>query len=143
MTTKMIADLITAFAELVALGLILAGKWKIMGKMGEKSWKALIPIYSEYLIFKHTWSKKAFWVTLATATVFGVAKALAANATALTPAMAVTGITGIACIVLAIKAAHKLAKAFGHGTGYTVGLILAEPIFAPIIGFGKSEFVEA
>lgn len=141
MTTEMIVTLTKAIVGLVAAGLIVAGKWKIFEKMGENGWKALIPVYSGYLIFKHTWSKKAFWATLATATVLGVAKVLVEKTPSLTPAMAVEGVAGIVAIVLAVTAAYKLAKAFGHGIGYTFGLLFAQPIFTLVIGFGKSRFV--
>ncbi|NZA37287.1 DUF5684 domain-containing protein [Eubacterium callanderi] len=35
---------------------------------------------------------------------------------------------------------HKLSKAFGHGAGYTIGLLLLRPVFILILGFGSAEY---
>ena len=35
---------------------------------------------------------------------------------------------------------YKLAKAFGHGGGYTVGLIFIPWLFVLLLGFGSSEY---
>ena len=49
----------------------------------------------------------------------------------------------IASAVISIMQNIKLSKAFGHGGGYAVGLILLQPIFILILGFGKSTYVGA
>lgn len=36
---------------------------------------------------------------------------------------------------------HKLSKAFGHGIGFTLGLIFLSPIFMLILGFGNSQYI--
>lgn len=47
----------------------------------------------------------------------------------------------IAVFVIAIISLHKLSKAFGHGAGFTVGLVLLSPIFILILAFGSSQYV--
>ena len=32
--------------------LILVGKWKTFEKLGEKGWKGIIPVYSDYVIYR-------------------------------------------------------------------------------------------
>lgn len=64
-------------------------------------------------------------------------------------------IIGIVCIVLAlvvtfgvaplvnrieIKMMHGISKSFGHGAGFTVGLILLTFIFQLILSFGSSKY---
>ena len=52
----------------------------------------------------------------------------------------ITIIIGIVVFVLTIISEYRLAKAYGHGGGYTVGLIFLNFIFMLILGFGKSEY---
>jgi hypothetical protein len=44
-------------------------------------------------------------------------------------------------IVISIMAHLELAKSFGKGTGFGIGLILLGPIFFPILGFGSARYV--
>ncbi|MCC8141280.1 MAG: DUF5684 domain-containing protein [Lachnospiraceae bacterium] len=44
-------------------------------------------------------------------------------------------------IIIGIMMLHKVSKAFGHGAGYTVLLIIVPFIMYPVLGFGKSEYI--
>lgn len=44
------------------------------------------------------------------------------------------------CVGITIYVMISLAKAFGKGTGFTVGLILLNTIFMLILAFGDSEY---
>jgi hypothetical protein len=55
--------------------------------------------------------------------------------------MAVMSISSIAVVVISIIGLHKLSKSFGHGIGFTIGLILLEPIFLLVLGFGSSRYI--
>ncbi|MCQ2491846.1 MAG: DUF5684 domain-containing protein [Lachnospiraceae bacterium] len=145
--------LLTAGLTVAAYALETAGKWKVLEKMNEEGWKALIPVYSEYLIFKNVYSVKAFWISLfASIYALGAAEILKqinieAMAVTFLPVLLLVCLTQIAvalvAVVIDLKVLYKLAKAFGHGMGYTIGLIIAEPLFACILGFGKSEYEAA
>jgi len=49
-------------------------------------------------------------------------------------------ISCIAGIIIDVVVCIKLAKAFGKGVGYTLGLIFLPNIFTLILGFGKAEY---
>lgn len=122
--------------------------WKIFEKAGEKGWKSLIPFYNFYVQCKLTWKTKFFWVIMALAVVVGLADGIATDIQASDPnsaALLILGLViiaaGIALLVLVVMCYHNLSKAFGHGAGYTVGLIFLETIFFLIIGFGSSRYV--
>ena len=128
------------------------GKWMLLEKLGEAGWKGLIPFYGEYLIFKHVWNTKMFFITLATSFVavggLEIVKQLHANSNgSLETLIAVLVISlialtfAIATGVMNIMVANKIAKAFGHGLGYTLGLIFLEPIFYIILGAGHDQYV--
>ena len=46
----------------------------------------------------------------------------------------------IVSFVIWIIVALDLAKSFGRGTGFGIGLALLSPIFAPILGFGSDAY---
>jgi hypothetical protein len=41
-------------------------------------------------------------------------------------------------LIIYIMVVHGIARAFGKGDGFTVGLIFLPFIFLPILGFGKA-----
>jgi len=124
------------------LGLItLIATWKIFKKAGTGGWKALIPIYNEYSLIKISWKKKYFWwmivLSFASGIVGGLMPTFSEYAEIL---MVIEWLLCIPAIVIALKAEFKLAKAFGKGGGFAVGMILLPWIFYPILGFGKAKF---
>ncbi len=105
---------------------ILVAGWKMYTKMGEPGWKSIIPIYREYILFKQVWKPSMFWVYLVLMIVTMI------------PAVGFIGAIGT--FVMSVLLYYRLAQCFGHGGGYTVGLILLNPIFTLILGFGKDTF---
>ena len=124
----------------VCLILIIAD-WKIFTKAGEAGWKSIIPILNTYTEYKISWLG-----------IFGLVESIGLFAcnvfskkitsyTVLTPMLIITlTLTGIV-LVLHIVQSLKLAKAFGKGTGFGIGLILLAPIFRLILGFGSAQYV--
>ena len=87
---------------------------KVFQKLGYKGWYALCPYFSNYLLYKAVWGDG--WKFLLLWIPFYN-------------------------IYLAIKTEIGLAKAFGHGAGFGIGLIFLEPIFLGILAFSKNEYV--
>ena len=44
-------------------------------------------------------------------------------------------------IVVAAMVMISVAKAFGKGTGFALGLLFLSPIFIPILGFGNAQYI--
>jgi hypothetical protein len=44
-------------------------------------------------------------------------------------------------VVILVILSFDLARVFGHGAGYGLGLLLLSIIFYPILGFGSSRYV--
>ena len=55
--------------------------------------------------------------------------------------MLLVAILSIALFVIGIMYCYNVSKSFGHGAGYTLGLIFLSPIFLLILAFGKSQYV--
>ncbi len=116
--------------------------WKIFTKAGEKGWKCLIPFYSQYTQFKITWDTLYFWLMIALVITFVVlmpaAILIGGAAGVLLGLLAV--VAYVAAFVVGITATHRLSQAFGHGVGFTLGLLFLQPIFILILGLGGDQY---
>lgn len=129
--------------------LVIAG-WKIFKKAGIAGWKSLIPIYNVYLIYKLSGIKQWFWYSIIISVVLSIIINMAGgmqvddNGNMVGNPSALAVICAIASLVIGIAisiyANYKLAKAFGKGVGFTIGLILLPNIFTLILGFGSAKY---
>lgn len=116
--------------------------WKIFKKFGEPGWKAIIPFYNYYIQLKYTWKTTWFWVVLALGIVAGIISAVSGqNADQVSAADYIALAVRFAAAVITVISMYKLSVSFGHGVGYCIGLVLLEPIFILILGFGKSQYI--
>ena len=111
------------------------GYWKAFQKAGEAGWKAVIPFYNTYTRYKLTWDTKMFWISLA---LMAAECILPETEGSLLSFVRLAVFIGL--VVVAAKAAHKTSLAFGHGTGFAVGLFFLEPVFALILGLDRSRY---
>jgi hypothetical protein len=144
--------------------LMIVAQWRIYGKAGERGWAALIPYYNSYVLYKVSGKKKLFWWFLVCSIVFIIATILFIVALAgaayyayigmfslsynedelamlgmlLIVSVLVMAVTGIAMLVFRILQSIGLAKNFGVGGGYAVGLIFLPHIFYSILAFGSN-----
>ena len=121
--------------------LVVIAKWKIFKKAGEKGWKSIIPIYSDYITFKLFWDTKYFWVMLAVSFVSGILSGIVKDVE--DPNLFVVLLNLAAAIyllVLNIQLLHRTSKSFGHGAGFTVGLVFLNNIFLLILGFNGDKY---
>lgn len=127
--------------------LSLIGKYFIFEKMGMPGWKSLIPIYSDYLLFRELIGAGYFWGYIASALLAGSCSALVTIGVVSGVMEFLFIITAVAActvtIAIQIKLAHSLSKSFGHGIGYTFGLVFIEPIMLMILGLGNNRYARA
>ena len=118
--------------------LLVIALWKIFTKAGEAGWKSLIPIYNAYVLCKIIGVK--FWTyVIIIPIVLGFVTSIIFSKNPQTGSI----ITSIYTLGLTIYLDYKLAKAFGKGVGFTIGLVLLPNIFQLILGFGSAEYVGA
>ena len=93
--------------------LLIAGWWKMFEKAGEAGWKAIIPIYNLLILLKIV-GREWWWIILMLIPIVG--------------------------IIIWIIVALDLAKVFGRGIGFAIGLIFLPFIFVLILGFGSDRY---
>jgi len=99
--------------EIAITVVIVVAMWKVFTKAGQPGWASIIPIYNWYVLCKIV-GRPGWWVIL----------------------LLIPFVNFIVGIVLCID----LAKSFGKGVGFGIGLILLSVIFFPILGFGSAQY---
>lgn len=112
------------------------GTWKIFKKAGEPGWKAIIPFYSTYTMYKITWHTFLFWFSGAVVIVNLVCSNLFQGN--------VINILGsflaLTTLGVHIERVHRLSVCFHKGVLFTVGLVFLTPVFILILAFDKSTY---
>lgn len=109
--------------------------WQVFAKAGEAGWKAIIPFYNTYILYKISWSTSIFWIMIGC----GAAGAVLGQIDS-TLFLFFGGIASFAASVINLMQVHRLSRSFGHGIGFTLGLLFLNPVFILILGFGSSEY---
>ena len=133
-----IGTYLTALAVYYIL-IVIAG-FKIFTKAGEKGWKSLIPIYRWYIFYKI--AKVNFWVWWFIPVILG---GIVSSNNTDKPAnwlVILSVVVAVYTVVAWAKFARGLAKSFGRGAGFAVGIFFLREIFLLILGFGSSKYVE-
>jgi hypothetical protein len=94
--------------------LVIAGLWKVFTKAGKPGWAAIIPIYNLIVLLQIA-GKPLWWIVL-----FCIP---------------------IVNIVVAVMVLINVAKSFGKGAGFAIGMLFLGPIFIPILGFGSAQYI--
>lgn len=140
-------------AAIVIWILVIIARWKIFVKAGEKGWKSIIPIYSDYVQWRIAWKKIGlFWLMLVLL-LGGMILGMATGAYTIdstgnfvaTGSSSVMGLIGSICMVagaiMELIAVYKLFVSFGHGIGWFIGYIFVPNIMLLILGFGSSTYL--
>lgn len=136
----------------------LAGLWMVFEKAGERGWKAIIPFYNYYILFR-IGGHSGWWVLVLILPVLpsvigaltDVASAQGAVPATGDPNLAALGFFGALAFILTFLVfniiivvqgvlLYDVARSFGKGLGFAIGLSVLPFIFWPILGFGKSEY---
>ena len=128
---------LAVFAALFLLRVILMvlATWKIFKKAGRAGWKALVPFWNIYELFDLSW--KGLYGLLMIVCFFVSLQCFWFEYTA---CMVIGWILFAAAVYFKIAGLYKLSRAFGHGVGFTLGLIFFNLIFMMILGLGKSAY---
>src|SRR5207249_5073943 len=93
--------------------LMIVGLWKVFSKAGQPGWAAIIPIVNTYFLCKVA-GRPGWWVLL----------------------MFIPLVNFIIWIIISID----VAKNFGKGAGFGIGLAVLSFILYLILGFGSAQY---
>jgi hypothetical protein len=105
--------MIFLLVELAFVVLMIAGMWKVFTKAGKPGWASIIPIYNLIVLLQIA-GRPIWWIILY--------------------------LIPIVNIVIAILVTVDVAKRFGKGAGFAVGMVFLPFIFYPILGFGDAQY---
>jgi hypothetical protein len=105
--------IVGAIVPLIFAVVMIAALWKVFTKAGQPGFAAIVPIWNILTLLKIA-GKPGWWLIL----------------------MLIPGVNAIIGILVAIE----IAKKFGHGTGFGLGLAFLPIIFYPMLGFGSSTY---
>lgn len=119
--------------------------WKIFVKAGRPGWHSIIPFLNEWDRTDMSWNRTMAWVMIACMILGSILynSGMTVNAdgeSVRTFAGTLGGIISLVGAVIAIISEYKLAKAFGKGFGFFLGLLFLNPIFKLILGFGNAKY---
>jgi hypothetical protein len=95
--------------------LMIAGMWKTFTKAEKPGWAAIIPIYNIVVLCEIA-GRPIWWVI-------------------------VILLVPCANVILAILLYIDVAKSYGKGAGFGLGLAFLSPIFFPLLGFGDARYL--
>ena len=118
------------------------GMFKVFEKCGLEGWKAIIPFYNDYVFAEKVWVPNyvlCLWI------------ACIVNWVIVSPISHLGGFIGILfslvgfillifIIVVRGRFCYWIAKSFGYGVGFEVGLFFLSFVFYLILGFGDAQY---
>jgi len=102
-----------AIIWLAVVVLAIAGAWKTFAKAGKPGWGVIVPIYNLILMLEIA-GRPIWWIILL--------------------------FIPLVNIVIAIVVPIDIARKFGKGAGFGLGLAFLGFIFYPILGFGSAQY---
>ena len=105
--------LVGGLISLAFIVLMIASMWRVFTKAGQPGWASIVPIYNIVVLLKIT-GKPVWWII----------------------GFLIPLVNFVVMILLCIA----LAKAFGKGGGFAVGLILLSFVFIPMLAFSDATY---
>jgi uncharacterized membrane protein YhaH (DUF805 family) len=106
-------SMIGGLIGLAILVFLIAAMWKVFTKAGKAGWLILIPIVNVYQLLKIA-GRPGWWLILF--------------------------LIPLVNLIISILVSMDIAKSFGKGAGFGLGLAFLGPIFYPILGFGSATY---
>lgn len=103
-----------ALIGIAILVLEIAAAWRVFTKAGQPGWAIFVPIYNAVVLLRIA-GRPGWWVILE--------------------------LIPFVSFVITIIVVLDIARVFGKGSGFAVGMIFLSPIFYPILAFGSSRYL--
>ena len=147
------AVMMTLLVGFVMWVLLVVARWRMFTKAGVPGWKSIIPIYSEYVLYKIVWNTRSFWFFCGATLLTMLFTALSGQYAMLPSGEmvyvgggnfifgALTFVASIVVMFYSVMCAVKTAMAFGKGAVFAIGLVLLPNVFTMILAFGSAKYL--
>lgn len=105
---------VSVLISLMICVILIGSYWRLFEKAGYAGWKALIPFYNAYILYRIAFGNG--WLFL-------------------------LGFVPIINIVVGFIWAYRFAEDYGRGVGMMLGLVFIPVVMYPVLAFGSSEYV--
>jgi len=136
------------FSIVIAIALyilLVIAYWKIFTKAGKPGWHSIIPVLNSWDEIDLSWNRPMAWFSICLTVVSSIVSIIIQNR--VVAGLEVPGflpvlsyVIVVVAVIFGIICTYKLAKAFGKGFGFFLGLIFLRPIFMLILGFGSAQY---
>lgn len=106
--------------------------WKAFNRAWEGGWKAIIPIYNTYIMYKLAGMKSWFWYSILIVVIFAIVSACLPDYEEI-----ITYISEAICGIISIVATFKFARKYTWGVFASILFVLFNPICMLFLGFGN------
>lgn len=107
-------SIILILVYLAVIVLEIAAIWCVFAKAGQPGWAAIVPIYNMVVMMRVA-GRPGWWVILS--------------------------FIPFVNFVIGIIVLIDVARAFGKGVGFAIGMLFLSFIFFPILGFGSARYL--
>ena len=120
------------FLTLIMYVFVAVGLWKMFEKAGEPGWKAIIPVYNFYVLFKLSWNTLWFWVSLGGSIFTIVVSNLRVGAALASVFVVFVIFVFVVTFAINCLAMYKVSLAYGKPAIYTLGLVFLPYVFLSV-----------
>ncbi len=106
-------DAIGSLIQLAILVVVVIGMWKVFVKAGHPGWASIIPIYNLYILTQIA-GRPWWWLLLC--------------------------FIPLVNLVIVFILSVDIARKFGKGVGFAIGMFFLSFIFYPILGFSDATY---
>ena len=132
----------------IVVVILVVTNWRIYTKAGQPGWASIVPIYNLFVMMDIIRKPRSWAVIILALGVFG------SMLTAMQPAAGsdqdpnliislIQIVVSFVSIYYSVRLLRELARVFGQGVGFTLGLLFLPFIFYPILAFGGSQYQPA
>ncbi|MDO4849782.1 MAG: DUF5684 domain-containing protein [Coriobacteriia bacterium] len=136
--TTLVAAFVILVVCIVLVVVAIAGTWKTVSKLGGRGWSQIIPVYSAWERSSAAGCERALCVAYTVLAGVAFVSSVVSNESL----QSIAGLCDLAYLIIGVMVAYKIARRFGKGKGFTVGLVILPFIFYGILGLGSAQPVE-
>lgn len=144
---ELLAAYILIVVAVMAIGFLLwlfikICQWIIFQKAGQAGWKSLIPIYDTFVMLRIIQRPQWWGYLIVGISIIQVilSAMLDGGNNESTSLQVISSIAALVAFIYSVRITHGLSRSFGHGAGFTLGLMFLPYIFYPILAFGSSTY---